>query len=215
MIVTKIERQKRNSRRANLFIDGEFAFGIHDEVLLRSGIRKGDHLTEEALQKIRESEELSLARNRALKFLSARLRTEAEVRSDLVEKEFHPGTVDRVVLHLRELRLLDDMRYARAFVHDARLRSALGRILLQKELQRKGVPPSVIQEVLAESTRPEEEEDVAFRAASKLLERYRTSRKSIPPERRRARTAQFLARRGFDWQTISEVTKKLFRGEES
>jgi regulatory protein len=215
MIVTKIERQKRNSRRANLFIDGEFAFGIHDEVLLRSGIRKGDRLTEEALQKIRESEELSLARNRALKFLSARLRTEAEVRSDLVEKEFHPGTVDRVVLHLRELRLLDDMRYARAFVHDARLRRALGRILLQKELQRKGVPQSVIQEVLAESARPEEEEDVAFRAASKLLERYRTSRKSIPPERQRARTAQFLARRGFDWQTISEVTKKLFRGEES
>ena len=56
MIVTKIERQKRNSQRVNLFLDGEFAFGIHDEVLLRSGIRKWDRLTEETLDTIRVSE---------------------------------------------------------------------------------------------------------------------------------------------------------------
>jgi len=215
MIVTKIERQKRNSHRVNLFIDGEFAFGIHDEVLLRSGIRKGDRLSEESLRKIRESEELSLARNRALKFLAARLRTEAEVRADLIEKEFHPETADRVVLEFRELRLLDDERYARAFVHDARMRRALGRILLRHEMLRKGVPQSIVQEVLAVSALPEEEEAVAFKAASKLLVRYRTSRKSLPPKRQASGTAQFLARRGFDWQTIAAVMKRLFREEES
>lgn len=209
MIVTKIERQKRNSHRVNLFIDGEFAFGIHDDVLLRSGIRKGDLLTEEALAGIRDSEEFSLAKSRALKLLNRRLRTEAEVRADLLEKEFHPGTIDRLVLHFRELRLLDDLRYSRAFVHDARLRRTLGRILLLRELRRRGVAQSVIHEVLGVQTLRDEEEAVAFKAASKLLDRYRTSRKKTLPETQRARLTQFLGRRGFDWETIAAVLKRL------
>ena len=213
MIVTKIERQKRNSRRVNLFLDGEFAFGIHDEVLLRSGIRKGDHLTEEALELLRVSEELSLAKGRALKLLASRLRTEAELRSDLLEQEFHPAAVERVILHLREVRLVDDVRFTHAFVHDARLRRALGRILLTRELRRRGVPQPIIEEALSASTRPEEERAVALKSASKFLGRFRSSRKRIPPERQRTRTTQFLARRGFDWETIAGVIQELFPPE--
>ncbi len=214
MIVTRIERQKRNARRTNLFLDGRFAFGVDDEVLLRAGIRKGDHISEEALEKIRESEETSLAKSRALRFLTRRLRTEAELRSDLLEKEFHPRTVDRVIAELRALALIDDARFARAFVHDARLRRALGRIALRRELLRKGVPRQIILDELAAAARPDEERAVAFDAASKLLARFHSSRKPIPPAKERERTAQFLGRRGFDWEIISGVLQKLFGGEE-
>ncbi len=210
MIVTNIERRKRDSHRVDLFIDGEFAFGINEEVLLRSGIRKGDSLTEEALGKIRASQESSLARNRALRLLGGRLRSEAELRTDLLEHEFHPATIESVIEQLRALRLLDDRRFAQAFVHDARMRRALGRILLQLELRRKGIPEPVIREVLDAAAQPDEEA-VAFAAASKLLKRYRASRKPTPPERQRNRAAQFLGRRGFDWQTIAAVMKRLFR----
>src|SRR5258706_940277 len=210
MIVTNIERRKRDSHRVDLFIDGEFAFGINEEVLLRSGIRKGDSLTEEALEKIRASQESSLDRNRALRLLGGRLRSEAELRTDLLEHEFHPATIESVIEQLRALRLLDDRRFAQAFVHDARMRRALGRILLQLELRRKGVPEPVIRDVLDRAAQPEEEA-VAFEAASKLLQRYRASRKPTPPERQRNRAAQFLGRRGFDWQTIAAGMKRLFR----
>jgi regulatory protein len=214
MIVTKIERRKRDSRRVDLFIDDEFAFGINEEVLLRSGIRTGDHLTEEALKTIRESQESSLARNRALKLLNGRLRSEAELRADLRDHEFHPDTIESVIGQLRDLRLLDDRRFAHAFVHDARMRRALGRILLQFELKRRGIQEPVIREVLAVPAEAGEEEAVAFNAAGKLLRRYRASRKKLPPELERKRTAEFLGRRGFDWPTITAVMKRLFREEE-
>jgi regulatory protein len=214
MIVTNIERRKRDARRLDLYIDGEFAFGVSEEVLLRSGICKGDALSGEELDELRESQELSLARSRALKLLGGRLRSEAELRADLLEKEFHPSTVDSVLHQLRELQLLDDRRYAHAFVHDARMRRALGRILLQFELRRRGIAEPIIRELLSLPTQAEEEEAVAFKAASKLLERYRHSRKGRPPERQRSLAEQFLGRRGFDWQTIAAVMKRLFREEE-
>lgn len=210
MLVTKIERQKRNAHRINLFLDGRFAFGVDDEVLVRSGIRTGDHLTGEALESIRESGEKSLAKSRALKSLSRRLRTEAEVRSDLLENEFHPRTVDRVIEELRAMGLIDDTRFARAFVHDARMRRALGRIALQRELLRKGVPRQVILDELASSARPDDEVAAAFSAASTLLSRFRASRKRLPPEKERERAAQFLGRRGYDWEIISGVLRRLF-----
>jgi regulatory protein len=213
MIVTNIERRKRDRRRVDLFIDGEFAFGLNEEVLLRSGLRKGDSLTGEELDGIRASQESSLARNRALKLLSGRLRSEAELRTDLLEHEFHPATVESVIEQLRQVRMLDDRRFARAFVHDARMRRALGRILLQLELRRKGVPEQVIREVL-DAAAQDEEEAVAFEAASKLLKRYRSSRKQSPTDRQRNRAAQFLGRRGFDWQTITAVMNRLF-GEDA
>src|SRR6266849_9544430 len=146
MLVTKIERQKRDPHRMNLFIDGEFVFGVQDEVLLRSGIRKGDQLSQEELETIQASGEFALAKRQALRILARRLRSEAEIRTNLLEKEFHPGTVDRVLVHLRELRLVDDLRFARACVHDMRLRRALGRIALDRQLRLRGVPRSTILE---------------------------------------------------------------------
>ncbi|TLY33150.1 MAG: hypothetical protein E6K56_01590 [Ignavibacteria bacterium] len=213
MLVTKIERQKRDPHRVNLFIDGEFAFGLQDEVLLRSGIRKGDRLSDKELETIQASGEFALAKRQALRILARRLRSEAEIRTHLLEKEFHPQTVDRVVLKLRELRLVDDLRFARAFVHDMRLRRALGRIALERHLRLKGVPRSTILEVLGETGGREDDASIALRAVTKLLERYARSRKKLLPEQQRSRAIQFLARRGFDGETISAVIARATRGD--
>jgi regulatory protein len=211
MLVTKIERQKRDAHRANLFIDGEFAFGVQDEVLLRSGIRKGDQLTQEELEAIQASGEFALAKRQALRILARRLRSEAEIRTHLLEKEFHPGTVDRVLVHLRELRLVDDLRFARACVHDMRLRRALGRIALERQLRLRGIARSTIMEVLGEVGGREDDTAIAFRAVTRLLERFNKSRKKLLPEQQRARAIQFLARRGFDGETISAVITRATR----
>src|SRR2546422_689236 len=214
MLVTKIEPQKRDPHRVNLFIDGEFAFGVQDEVLLRSGIRKGDRLSEQELETIQASGEFALAKQQTLRMLARRLRSEAEIRSHLLEKEFHPQTVENVLLHLRDLRLVDDLRFARACVHDMRLRRALGRIALERQLQLKGVPRPTILEVLGEVGGREDDAAIALKAVTKLLERYAKSRKKLLPEQQRARAIQFLARRGFDGETISRVITRATRADD-
>jgi SOS response regulatory protein OraA/RecX len=107
------------------------------------------------------------------------------------------------------------MRFARAFVHDARLRRVLGHRLLRLELRRKGVAEAAICGVLEEAAPPEQERALALAAASKLLGRYRASRKKTLPASQQARIAQFLGRRGFDWGTIRAVIRRLFPTEGS
>ena len=76
MVVTKIERQKRHPQRVNIFLDDEFAFGIHDAVLVKAGIAKGDRLSEDDIARLQSLQETKLAMERALRLLSHRRRSE-------------------------------------------------------------------------------------------------------------------------------------------
>ena len=50
--VTSIEMQKHAATRYSIFLDGEFAFGIGRDLLLESGIARGEHLDRERLDAI-------------------------------------------------------------------------------------------------------------------------------------------------------------------
>jgi regulatory protein len=211
MQVTGIERQKGNPRKANVYLDGEFAFGIHIDLLASLGIRAGDTLGKEAIENILAQEEFSLAKSYSLRYLGRRRRTVKEVHDKLIQREFSPHTVEAVIAHLTELRFLNDVEFSKALVHDIQLRKPSGRKLLRQKLRLKGVSPSVIEDVLNEVASEQEEEDLAMEEAQKLMRRYSASRKTIEQGKQEQRLAQHLARRGFHWATIVPVVKKVFR----
>lgn len=211
MTITSIVRQKRDPRRLSIYIDGKFAFGIHEDVFVRQGLRKGDKLDRGAIQSIEHLEELGLARRHALRMLGYRMRTERELRTRLEEEEFDPGVVRETLAELRSMGLVDDEKFARAFLHDSQIRKPSGRRLLERQLKLKGVPQDVIRRILGEETEAEETRR-AYEAAQLMLKRFRASRKSLGPEKQERRLAQFLARRGFGWESISPVLRQMYHG---
>lgn len=210
VVITKIERQKKNPNRVNLFIDDLFAFGTHDEVLVKFGLRKGDTVNEELIKKIETEEEFSLAKQAALRFLSYRIRSEKELQSKLKEKEFHPLTIGRVTEHLRSIGMLNDKQFAQSFVHHLLSRKPAGKTLIQRELRLKGIDPDIIQEILREHAEENNEEELAEQAARKFFGKLRSSRKKSDDQIQRRRIANYLTRRGFGWSTINPILRKLF-----
>ena len=211
MIVTRIERQKRDPHRFSIYLDGEFTFGVHEEVLVRFGLRKGDSLETDTIKSIQSSEELSLARRKALRLIHYRMRSEKELRTKLLEAEFDPGTVNSAIEQLRSIGIVDDEKFARAFVHDIHLRKPAGRRLVLQQLLLKGVPQKIIRQILDEHATVAGEQDLALEAGRTVFKRIRLSRKTIEPRKQQQRVAQFLARRGFGWETISPVLRTLFK----
>lgn len=213
MIITKIERQKRHPDRVNLYLDGEFALGLHKEVIVKCGLRKGDTLSKELMEELTSREEFTLAKQKALRLINHRLRTEKEIRTKLREKEFHPSTIDEVVKYLKEIGLLDDLEFSRAYIHDTLLRKPASRKYLQQQLRSKGVGSPIIQKVLDDSITPSQEANIAQEAAEKLCKRYRASLKKLDPQKQHQRIAQNLARRGFSWAVISPILRKIFKNK--
>lgn len=213
MVITAIERQKTHANRVNIFIDGTFALGIHENTFVKFGLRKGDSIDERTLKLLQTDENFNSAKEKALRLLSYRLRSEKELRLRLREKEFSSPVIDQTILHLQELKLIDDRAFAKALVHDLILKKSAGKTLLQRELGKKGVANEIIRETLALLTSDDEELERASSTAAALLKRYRNSRKSIDPQKQKQRLTAFLMRRGFDYSIINKVTRKLLSNE--
>ena len=72
MRITKIERQKKRSSRKSIFIDGSFAFGVSDDILLKFALHEGTLLDEGTIEKIIAANGEETAKQKALRFLAIR-----------------------------------------------------------------------------------------------------------------------------------------------
>ncbi len=215
MVISRLVRQKRHPERVNLYVDGVFTAGLHRDVVVRFGLRKGDMISPEVLEKLRASEEFSLARSKAIRLIKSRLRSEKELRSKLREKEFSPTVIEEVIENFSSLGLTDDEKFARAFVHDALLKKSSGRKLLHQQLAARGISRDLITTVLIELLPESEEDSILLRTAKSYVDRLRSSRKKTDEGKIRQRTVQYLLRRGFSLNQIIKTVKPLINHDDS
>ncbi len=202
-IVTKIEVQKRNRKRRSVFIDGEFAFGLDEEVLYKSGLKKGESLTQQRIKEITDEEKKKEAKDVALRFLSFRRRTEKQIRDKLKKKEFDETTIYATIDKLKEFDLINDLEFATSWVKDRLALKPRGRKLLRQELWKKGIKKDIIDQVTEELCR--DEDKAALELVEKIEKRYR----NLEPKVARRRIFNLLLRRGFSYETSKNSLRLL------
>jgi regulatory protein len=156
----------------------------------------------------------------AARFLEARPRAEAEVRSRLLRLGYRPELVDGAVTRLVEVGYLDDDAFARSWVDSRDRSSPRGERALRLELARKGVAREIIDDVLGERR-----DDAAVRAtgagdllpaspdeaaADRLVAKRMASLLREPDLRKRRQKAYaLLARSGFSPDVCARVSRQL------
>lgn len=147
------------------------------------------------------------AQRDAQRLLARRARTSGELRAALLRRH-SAGVVDDVLAELMLSGSVDDRRTAREWLQYRRETRPLGRLRLEAELRRRGIGPSMIDELLAAYYRDTPESDDLRRAAGSFL-----SGGSVPKDPGGARrlTAR-LARRGFSAAEVREELERLAAG---
>ncbi|MBM3316168.1 hypothetical protein FJY71_10120, partial [candidate division WOR-3 bacterium] len=191
--------QQRNPKRVSVFLDGAFAFGVHQETVERLGLAVGQEVDRAELDRLLQEEELRKCRDYALLLLSYRARTRAELKQRLVRKGFAPDIAGATVERLAELKLVDDEKFAAAFTQDRITIGHKGKWRVRGELIKRGVGRQEIEEALKSA--PDETQ-----AARELVEQYAKRYARLEPEVRRRRLFALLSRRGFGLDTIRQVT---------
>ena len=204
-IVTKIEVQKRNPKRRSVFIDGKFALGVDEEVLYKSGWKKGESLTEQQIKKITKEERKKEAKDIALRFLSFRRRTERQVQEKLQKKGFDEKTIKATIDKLKEFDLINDLEFATAWVKDRLTYKPRGQKLLKQELWKKGIKKEIIEQATEELCQDED------KSALELLEKIKKRYKDLEPKVAKRRMFNFLLRRGFSYETTKRALSQVNR----
>jgi Uncharacterized protein conserved in bacteria len=209
MRITKIERQKKRSSRKSVFIDGSFAFGISDDVLLKFALHEGTQLEKGTMEKILEREHEETAKQKAFRFLSIRPRSKKEIRDYLSRKEFTADITENVIARLESLSMLDDVSFARMVCRDALAKKPVGEKMLRQGLFKKGVPRPIIETVVAEFFTPESELQMAVKAAERQRTRVERSSKRLDNDHFKKKILDYLVRHGFTYDTALNATKQL------
>ena len=153
---------------------------------------------------MREEPDFNRARDAALRFLSYRPRSEAEVRRRLFGR-FPAPLVERVVQRLKAQHLLDDASFASQWRRDREQHRPRAKGLVRLELRRLGVTPEVADQALEGF----DDATNAYRAGQRLARRLAGAQEQEADFRRRL--GEHLRRRGFGYALAAQTAAGLWR----
>ncbi len=141
--ITALETQKRNPDRINVFLDGEFAFGVSRFV--GAWLTVGQNIDEIKVESLISSDEKEKALQSALRFIGYKQRTESELIKKLNQLEYSAEIIESVILELKEKRYLDDDEFASQWIEIRGETKPRGKNLLKMELRKKGIAGEIIE----------------------------------------------------------------------
>lgn len=201
-LISAIEpQQRRGGKRSNVYVDGRYAFSLQSE--LAATLRVGQPVSEVSSAKLLWDDEFARCYDSALVFLTARPRSEREVRRRLGDKGYQTELVDRAIEKLRGLDLIDDAAFGQYWVEQRQAHRPRGARMLKLELRQKGLSSEAAGEAVAELG---DESESAYQAAARKAQSLR----ALDERTFKQRLGAFLQRRGFDYEVAGSVVRRLW-----
>lgn len=189
-------------KRANIYLNGKFAFSLDNEVVLKEKLKVDQELTSSEVDLLTRSDRFQRCLNSAFHFLSYRPRSESEIRERLRKHGYENEEIDRTVDQLKRLSLIDDVAFAEYWKDNRNSFRPRGQGMLKIELKRKGIETDVIDEVIEDV----DDSANAYRAA---VNKARTLPVTDYLEFRR-KMVGYLQRRGFNYGVINNTVKQVW-----
>ncbi len=221
--ITSVEPQKKSAnqrtKRFNIFLDGEFAFGADEDLVVSRRLVVGKVVPPEELQKILFEAEVGKLMERMYRWFALRQHSEKEVRDYFKiknqkskiknEGQISQLAVDAVIETLKRKGMVNDLGFAKAWVEARRKTKQKGIRAIKAELFQKGIDKEIIEEVIRYQISDISEGDLAKQALEKKMKFL----KHLNTLDLKKKAYEFLLRKGFEYEvvkkTIESLTKKV------
>lgn len=206
--ITKIEFQKNNKDRVNVYLDDNFAFGIDINIMIKYSLAKNMELEEEFINEILKAEEEINAYNYALSVLSRNFKSEKQLRTKMQEKGYDNQFIDNSITKLKQHRYLDDELYSEMLINSKINVSKYGKRRIKETLYEKGISREIIDEKMSDIS----EEDELERAKSLGAKKLKTLKKE-DIKKRKIKLFNYLVNKGFEFSTVKKAAEVLLDGK--
>ncbi len=164
-------------------------------------LKSGAVLSNEEIEQLSRVDQYSRGRDKALRLLAIRSRTRFEIKSALDGLNILRTIRDGILDEFGEIGLINDRRFAREYIRSSV--ASKGPHRLKFELEKRGVHPAVVGEMLQSEISDDEQE----KAARSMVDKKLAGRK--PDEKDVRRINALLKRRGIDYEIINRLTMEL------
>lgn len=199
--ISGLKAQKRNPQRLNVYLDGEYAFGLSRYAA--AWLQVGQEITEQKIEELLSEDAKESAYQIAIKFIGYRIRTTSEVEKYLDRKGIEQTIINQVIERLTTNGLLDDTSFAQLWIENRNEFRPRAHRVLASELRNKGISSEIIDDTIKD-TMPEEK--LAYLAAQKQVRRY----ENLEWNAFYQKLGSYLARRGFSYSIIRLVVEQIW-----
>ena len=197
--ITDMQIQKRNKSRANIYIDGEFAFALEMLTVMKLSLKIGKEIDVDTVKMALFDSETSVAFGKAVDYLARAMKTTKQMRDYLTKKGYAPDVVECVIDKLKGYKYLDDETYAKLYTQQSKTHKGQRRI--KQELLNKGISHTEV------DSQVQIDEDDQLATATTLAQKY------LKNKDRDIKTMQklqrFLLYRGFDFDIVNSVIRNF------
>ena len=198
MRIDRIQPSGRNKGRILVFLEDGSILKITEQELLDFGLRPGDELDGEALERLKSAAGVSDVKTTAADLIGRRAMSRAELERKLREKGGSESDARYAGEWLEAIGAINDADYAARLVrHCGQL--GYGPARARERLREKGVPKELWDDALEELPDPAEAIDAFLRA--KL--------RGELDQREKKRLSDALLRRGFAWPDVKAGLNRL------
>jgi len=205
-IITKIEVQKKNKDRVNVYIDGEYAFPCNSEVIFLHMIKVGQTVDPDNLEEIINMDDYIKCKNSALKIIERTYKTEKQVYDKLIQKDYDKASIEKTLAFLKEYKFLDDEKYAEAYIKE-KIKDQ-GQDKIKFALIYRGISDKIIQEKLSLIDSGQEEQFAIILAEKKY---NILSKNESDPKKIYKKLGDHLIGKGYKFEVVKTVLNKILK----
>lgn len=198
MKITSIKQQVKTTDRYSIFVDGKYAFSLSETALLERKLHSGQELTKGQVGEYKRVSEDDKLYNQTLRYVALRPRSKWELETYLERKNASPSLTETILNKLSVIGLIDDEKFAKAFVAERRLLKPASRRKLTLELRKKRIANETIEQAVGSESADEQAALLAIIERKRRQTKYQDDQKLM----------QYLARQGFNYQDIKTALKK-------
>ncbi|OPJ55561.1 recombination regulator RecX [Alkalithermobacter paradoxus] len=203
--ITKLEFQKNNSDRVNIYIDNNFFMGVYADIVYSLNLKVGKEVDNIDLYNLINEEMYLKSKDFALKTISYSPQTEKNMRKKLSKKEFDENIIERTIEFLKKYNFINDEDLAKKVASDNININKFGKNKIKYNLYNKGIDKNTISKTLSDIIDDDKEFENALHLGRKKLEKIKDDDKSKVYRK----LASHLSYKGFDHEIIKKVIRKL------
>jgi len=201
---------KKGNNDVTIYFDNDSTLFLAVEVFLKSGLKKGDDISEDRFSLLIEQNKLFHIKQRAFRLLGRRQHSSSELRRKLWNNDYEQKLIDEVIEELNSKGYLDDAGFIRAFVAEKSKNKNWSTNKIKSELIKRGISQKQIEELLSEQPKETENEN-ALKLAKKKYEVL--LKRNLEQKELRNKLSTFLFSKGFDYEIIKEVCGIILKKE--
>jgi len=198
--IVEINKVKGKPKWRRIILETGEYFDVDEESFIKFQLTTEKEINEKEIRQIEKHADKNRGKEIAFNYLTYSYRTEKEVNTKLSQKGVIKENRIKIIDDLKRLNLIND-KEAAYYIVDKLINKGYGKIYIESELKKKGIQPENIRIIFKEVYSKEDE----LENAVKIFKKKFKNKDDLTDLRIKKKYADFLYRRGFDWDIINEV----------